>query len=692
MGEAGTGNGTTSKEHKKEAQELEKARAHLRALVAQHPEIQTESASAEMLGVGTCPRWVPDTACDACMYCGRRFAVLFRRHHCRKCGALLCGVCTGYKLDLPELLFTKPVRVCVQCYVSYMEGKMDSVFFEESGLRPAGPPTPTAPPRSQQQQQCQQQQCQQQQSTGGSVAASELSCSDTVSDCGATAPIYMDEDDDEEEEEEEEEEGDEEGAGSTGTGGSATETVLARRRLRLVRETVLTEQLYADELATLRAVLVDPVRVTGLAVPAALGALLADAARLEPVHRALLQRLTDDAATQNGRVLGAAFEALAAHTDVYARYCTRLPAALRALDAVQHSASELARVLAACEADPRAKGQSLAGLLARPAQRALRYPALLADVLALTPPAHADHAALAHAAAALDAALRPVREQRRRDDARAQLARLAAAVAGALPADLADLADAAAARTLVAQHALAVTDVHRGGSPYPGVLFVLSDALLVCRDRRATSSTASNSTSGSTTSGNAEDGRPYELRGWVPVDEAHVVVFAEAPATPHCFEVARGRGGAETYRFFARDAAQKDAAVRTVKGLVNACRRDRLAARTASQRTLGAAEDSAISAPTVQHAESDRTGVREAQAAAAVPVQPLCMCRDTATPDDYAVAAGTPAVVTAVAPRAQQSQLQCPQMPRHWRPHCLRALPPPAWLHAHAQPLSFTPV
>ena len=700
-----TETGPANRELRRGSPELEKARAHLRALVAQNPEIQTKSASAEMLGVGACPRWVPDTACDACMYCHRRFAVLFRRHHCRKCGALLCGVCTGYKLDLPELLFTKPVRVCVLCYVSYKEGKMDSVFFEESGVRATGPPAlPTSstpsnnigttvafPP-------------QQQQQPAGS-GASELSCSDTVSDCGGTASIYMDEDEDEDEGSDESENEEESGGGQTG----APEGVLARRRLRLVRETVLAEQLYADELATVCAVLVGPVRVTGLALPAPLGALLADAAELERVHRALLQRLTDDAATQNGRVLGACFEALAAHMDVYARYCTRLPDALCVLDALQHgtpantssstsstnstsstgSNSELGRVLAACEADPRARGQSLAGLLARPAQRALRYPALVADVLALTPPAHADHAALERAAARLDAALAPVREQRRRADAHAQLARLAAAVTGALPADL-----AAPGRTLVAQHALAVTDVHRGGSPYPGVLFVLSDALLVCRDRTSASSSSSSSSSSSGSSGtSSEDGRPYEVRGWVPVSEAHVVVFAEAPATPHCFEVARGRDGVETYRFFARDAAQKDAVVRTVKGLVNACRRGQLAARTVSLRTLAPADAPAdtlaISSPTQLHAGG--SGAAGAPPTAPeTPLQPLCMRTDTATPDDYAVALGTPAVVTAMP--AHRTPAPPPPVPRHWQPHCLRALPPPAWLQENTQALSFAPV
>ena len=661
---------STTREQRKESQELEKARAHLRALVAEHPEIQTHSASAEMLGVGTCPRWVPDAACDACMYCGRRFAVLFRRHHCRKCGALLCGVCTGYKLDLPELLFTKPVRVCVLCFVSYAEGRMDSVFFEESGARrpAAGVPSSAAVPSAL--------------PSSALPAPSDLSCSDTASDGGGTAPLFIDEgcdddDDDDDDDEDEDEEGNED---------NSEESRMSRKRLKLVRETVLAEQLYADELAAVCAVVVAPVRVTGLAVPAALGALLDAAARLEPVHRALLQALTDDAATQNGRVLGACFEALAARMDVYARYCTALAPGLGALDAVLHSSGtssgtssdsgELARVLAACEADARARGQSLSSLLARPAQRALRYPALISAIRALTPSAHPDHAALGRAAARLDDALRPVREQRRRDDARAQLARLAAAVSGPLPADL-----AAPGRTLAAQHALAATDGHRGGSSYPAALFVFNDALLICKCLGNTNSSTGNS---SNSSNNCEEGgisigtgQKYEMRGWVPAGEARVVVFADAPATPHCFEVVRGREGAESFRFFARDEAQKEAAVRAVKAVVNACRRDQLVARPAEPAEPAATLLQSTSQPTAQHT---------------LPAQPLCISQDTVRPDDYTVGSGTPAVVTRIADSSASHTAPVPPLPRHWQPHCLRARPPPAWLRENSQGISFVTV
>eukprot|EP00439_Symbiodinium_sp_Y106_P050367 s1067_g6.t1 len=37
--------------------------------------------------------WVPNDASDVCMECGKEFGILRRRHHCRACGRLLCGIC-----------------------------------------------------------------------------------------------------------------------------------------------------------------------------------------------------------------------------------------------------------------------------------------------------------------------------------------------------------------------------------------------------------------------------------------------------------------------------------------------------------------------------------------------------------------------------------------------------------------------
>ncbi|XP_064476755.1 pleckstrin homology domain-containing family F member 2-like [Ornithodoros turicata] len=60
--------------------------------------------------------WVPDAEAGFCMHCRKtQFTMLNRRHHCRKCGAVVCGPCSSRKFMLPAQS-TKPLRVCLTCY------------------------------------------------------------------------------------------------------------------------------------------------------------------------------------------------------------------------------------------------------------------------------------------------------------------------------------------------------------------------------------------------------------------------------------------------------------------------------------------------------------------------------------------------------------------------------------------------
>lgn len=62
------------------------------------------------------PVWVPDAVTTACQHCKKtQFTVINRRHHCRKCGAVVCGTCSNKRWLLPEQS-SKPLRVCLSCY------------------------------------------------------------------------------------------------------------------------------------------------------------------------------------------------------------------------------------------------------------------------------------------------------------------------------------------------------------------------------------------------------------------------------------------------------------------------------------------------------------------------------------------------------------------------------------------------
>nr|CAG4652236.1 EOG090X0FI9 [Triops cancriformis] len=67
--------------------------------------------------------WVPDAEAAVCMHCKRtQFTVINRRHHCRKCGAVVCGPCSSKKFMLPGQA-SKPLRVCNACYTFLSEQK-----------------------------------------------------------------------------------------------------------------------------------------------------------------------------------------------------------------------------------------------------------------------------------------------------------------------------------------------------------------------------------------------------------------------------------------------------------------------------------------------------------------------------------------------------------------------------------------
>ena len=60
--------------------------------------------------------WIPDNEAKCCMACKEPFTAIRRRHHCRKCEGIYCGSCSRYRTPILSKGFTKPVRVCLNCY------------------------------------------------------------------------------------------------------------------------------------------------------------------------------------------------------------------------------------------------------------------------------------------------------------------------------------------------------------------------------------------------------------------------------------------------------------------------------------------------------------------------------------------------------------------------------------------------
>jgi len=54
------------------------------------------------------PRWQPDSEVSECPICGRTFAFWLRKHHCRKCGRVVCGNCSPHRITIPRQYIVHP--------------------------------------------------------------------------------------------------------------------------------------------------------------------------------------------------------------------------------------------------------------------------------------------------------------------------------------------------------------------------------------------------------------------------------------------------------------------------------------------------------------------------------------------------------------------------------------------------------
>ena len=54
------------------------------------------------------PRWQPDSEVSECPICGRAFAFWYRKHHCRKCGRVVCAACSPHRITIPRQFIVHP--------------------------------------------------------------------------------------------------------------------------------------------------------------------------------------------------------------------------------------------------------------------------------------------------------------------------------------------------------------------------------------------------------------------------------------------------------------------------------------------------------------------------------------------------------------------------------------------------------
>jgi hypothetical protein len=105
------------------------------------------------------PPWQPDAEVHQCPVCEQEFGFLFRKHHCRKCGRVVCANCSPHRITIPREYIVQPpglqdgpplmggaevVRVCKPCVPDPWTPPTPQQ--QDSGAAPR--PVPTPPRRS----------------------------------------------------------------------------------------------------------------------------------------------------------------------------------------------------------------------------------------------------------------------------------------------------------------------------------------------------------------------------------------------------------------------------------------------------------------------------------------------------------------------------------------------------------------
>lgn len=54
------------------------------------------------------PRWQPDVEATLCPICHTQFGWLNRKHHCRKCGRVVCNSCSPHRITIPHQFIVQP--------------------------------------------------------------------------------------------------------------------------------------------------------------------------------------------------------------------------------------------------------------------------------------------------------------------------------------------------------------------------------------------------------------------------------------------------------------------------------------------------------------------------------------------------------------------------------------------------------
>ena len=69
---------------------------------------------SDQIQAGNSASWVADNEVSSCSVCDVGFTLFLRKHHCRRCGHVVCDHCSKARLAVPPA-YIQHVRVCDDC-------------------------------------------------------------------------------------------------------------------------------------------------------------------------------------------------------------------------------------------------------------------------------------------------------------------------------------------------------------------------------------------------------------------------------------------------------------------------------------------------------------------------------------------------------------------------------------------------
>ncbi len=96
----------------------------------------------------TLPRWEPDIEVPKCPICKTAFSFWYRKHHCRKCGRVVCANCSPHRITIPRQFIVHPPEEAPQSPTDPVNTGVDLVDLTGDSEADDGLPPPDARPQS----------------------------------------------------------------------------------------------------------------------------------------------------------------------------------------------------------------------------------------------------------------------------------------------------------------------------------------------------------------------------------------------------------------------------------------------------------------------------------------------------------------------------------------------------------------